>query len=320
MSVIRQFFAFIASLFAGSESKQAAEVVVKKLPPGTLGTVTMREGSIGDRVKRLQEFLGVKADGVFGPKTKAAVIAFQKANGLVADGVVGPKTRAVIEGAVASPEPKPTSPAPTPDDDPTWMIKAEQYKGKTEFDSGFVAFMQPYWHKLYKLGTNFLGLAGSPRAWCGLFVGVMLYLSGMAVAPGGSLARMWGVYDVAIEYKVMGIPRGAVVHINNGGNCSSTKNNHVAFANGDCTAAELLKAGATIDLLGGNQDNRVKVSTYSAGKICAVRWPKGYRLPSLPIKTSKKCTSGAAGGDSTTQVLPFKKRSTPLVETIKDAA
>ena len=35
-------------------------------------------------------------DGVFGPKTKAAVISFQKKNGLVADGIVGNKTAAAL--------------------------------------------------------------------------------------------------------------------------------------------------------------------------------------------------------------------------------
>jgi peptidoglycan hydrolase-like protein with peptidoglycan-binding domain len=35
-------------------------------------------------------------DGDFGPKTKAAVITFQKLNGLVPDGLVGPLTKATI--------------------------------------------------------------------------------------------------------------------------------------------------------------------------------------------------------------------------------
>ena len=35
-------------------------------------------------------------DGIYGPKTKAAVISFQKKNGLVADGIVGPKTLAAL--------------------------------------------------------------------------------------------------------------------------------------------------------------------------------------------------------------------------------
>lgn len=38
----------------------------------------------------------ITADGIFGPGTKAVVIAFQKANGFVADGVIGPVTWAGI--------------------------------------------------------------------------------------------------------------------------------------------------------------------------------------------------------------------------------
>ena len=58
----------------------------------------LRTGSRGDAVRKLQELLNAKgytcgsADGIFGSKTYAAVLAFQKANGLAADGIVGSLT------------------------------------------------------------------------------------------------------------------------------------------------------------------------------------------------------------------------------------
>ena len=58
----------------------------------------LRTGSRGDAVRKLQELLNAlgydcgSVDGIFGSKTYAAVLAFQKANGLGADGIVGPLT------------------------------------------------------------------------------------------------------------------------------------------------------------------------------------------------------------------------------------
>jgi peptidoglycan hydrolase-like protein with peptidoglycan-binding domain len=54
---------------------------------------TLKEGSSGSQVKRLQRRLKRRnfnpglVDGDFGPATRAAVIAFQKSEGLLADGI-----------------------------------------------------------------------------------------------------------------------------------------------------------------------------------------------------------------------------------------
>lgn len=52
----------------------------------------LRMGDTGEFVQRVQRALGIEADGDFGPKTKVAVIAFQKRQGLHPDGVVGAQT------------------------------------------------------------------------------------------------------------------------------------------------------------------------------------------------------------------------------------
>jgi putative chitinase len=49
----------------------------------------LKIGSSGDDVKKLQEKLGLNADGAFGPGTAQAVKEWQSSNGLTADGIVG---------------------------------------------------------------------------------------------------------------------------------------------------------------------------------------------------------------------------------------
>jgi len=52
----------------------------------------LKVGSKGDDVKKLQEKLGLTADGTFGPGTEKAVKDWQSKNGLTADGIVGDGT------------------------------------------------------------------------------------------------------------------------------------------------------------------------------------------------------------------------------------
>lgn len=52
----------------------------------------LKIGSSGEDVKKLQEKLGLKSDGAFGPGTEAAVKKWQNDNGLTSDGLVGEGT------------------------------------------------------------------------------------------------------------------------------------------------------------------------------------------------------------------------------------
>jgi peptidoglycan hydrolase-like protein with peptidoglycan-binding domain len=87
---------------------------------------SLRSGARGDAVRRLQDALvtlghlsaadRATGPGVFGPKTLAAVLAFQRRAGIVVDGVVGPQTEAALERALGGgggPAAAPTRPAPT---------------------------------------------------------------------------------------------------------------------------------------------------------------------------------------------------------------
>lgn len=72
-----------------------------------LAMENIMRGQKGEAVREVQEtlisrgYLDGSADGIFGPKTEAAVLAFQKDNGLDATGIVGEATYAALKEAPA---------------------------------------------------------------------------------------------------------------------------------------------------------------------------------------------------------------------------
>ena len=87
----------------------------------------LKLGSQGEDVKKLQVKLGVDPIGNFGPKTEAAVKAWQSQNGLTADGIVGDGTwgKLFAEGTVSAPT-LITEPAPVRS---SGGLKLEKLKG-----------------------------------------------------------------------------------------------------------------------------------------------------------------------------------------------
>jgi cell wall-associated NlpC family hydrolase len=62
----------------------------------------LKFGSRGPAVAALQRRLGIDADGIFGPITRATVRSFQRRHGLIVDGIVGPQTRAALRRSAST--------------------------------------------------------------------------------------------------------------------------------------------------------------------------------------------------------------------------
>lgn len=216
---------------------------------------------------------------------------------LTEDGDPGPKTQeamsrydlVVIASPLAVPE------VITASDAPPWYVEAKKHEGKKETDKTFNTWLSGFWPKVGLRGYK--TIIGNYFAWCGLFVAAMLTQMGQDIVSGAAGAKNWARFGQEINWKQDGIPQGAIVQINHK-KCGSGSSNHVAMANGHCTAADLLKPGAYIALYGGNQSNSARVSRYAVTEICAVRWPNESQKPA-PVLKSVDCASAGTTGGST---------------------
>jgi putative chitinase len=87
--------------------------------------MVLKNGTSGPEVTKLQNFLGLSPDGVFGPATEVKVKEWQKANGLVADGIVGEATQTKMYGSPSTA----SAVAPTPSISSDSTFKLDKLKG-----------------------------------------------------------------------------------------------------------------------------------------------------------------------------------------------
>lgn len=79
----------LAKSILGNSAPVSKPTNSMRLPPAV---ETLRKGSNGPNVAKMQAALGIAADGDFGPGTEAALKKWQAANGLTADGIAGSST------------------------------------------------------------------------------------------------------------------------------------------------------------------------------------------------------------------------------------
>jgi hypothetical protein len=115
---------------------------------GAAAASTLKPGSSGPDVKRLQRKLGVSPTGFYGPQTKSAVKRYQRRSGLTADGVAGPATLQSLGITVATGDAQDQAAGTSvpavlqriaqceSGGDPTAVSRDGRYRGKYQFDRG----------------------------------------------------------------------------------------------------------------------------------------------------------------------------------------
>lgn len=162
-------------------SAQAAAYTPSKAYTGGLPSKTLKKGSKGTDVKHLQTFLnwcikaGLKVDGSYGSKTKAAVKRFQKQYKLKQDGIFGPKSKAKALSIVNAHKPKPI-PAPPSTNAQKIVVKAKEYAWPYGTASKTIAYKTGYAKAVYRTALKkYMGKSAKiSQTDCGYFVSTVV--------------------------------------------------------------------------------------------------------------------------------------------------
>lgn len=156
-------------------------------------------------------------------------------------------------GHAEAPIAKPVETSDTP-----WLDWFKARIGWTEFTHD--KELSKGW-KLTKHCKNFTTVIGKIHSWCGMSLATALNSCGYKYPPQCETAFHWKEYGTPIDWKRVGIPKGAIIVFDH---------SHVALSFRDHKPGEQVA-----ECLGGNQSNAIRVTKYDINDnpISAVRWP-----------------------------------------------
>lgn len=243
---------------------------------------TLKQGLRGNDVRRLQLLLSIEADGYFGPRTTAAVTKFQRQYGLTADGVVGTATwKALNQHPNAAP-----LAASVADEAALWMAiaKAELGVHENSKPGKHTARILEYQQASKNLAGTAAALADE-TPWCSSFVNWVMAQSGIRGSEH-ALASSWLNWQWGQKLET---PKyGAVAVIRRKG---ATKDSATGSATGNHVAFFVSTTSSYIKLLGGNQGDQVRYSSFSLGayEVRGYLWPKGNAVDVRDLPTRLGC-------------------------------
>lgn len=183
-------------------------------------------------------------DGIRGPKTDAAIIAFKRSVGLAPRAYVGPKTLAALG----------LEPAPVQSYEQAWMNEAALHLGLKEIPGKRHNPTILRWTR--ELGAWW---SDDETPWCGTFAAHCLRAAGIEIPQHWYRAKAYADWGKPCAARVGAI---AVFGRSGGG--------HVGFVAGD-SANDLY-------ILGGNQRNQVNITPIAKSRLVAMRWPASEPL------------------------------------------
>ncbi|MBL7989489.1 MAG: TIGR02594 family protein [Chlorobi bacterium] len=206
------------------------------------------------RVRELQQSLAAKgykpgaADGLFGVKTRAAVIEAQTALGFDPSGVVFEQFWIGLSGGDAKQKVSAFDRAP-------WMTRAYHYLGTKEKQGAADEALIVYFH-----GHTTLDASDDEVPWCSSFENTIMAESGLPTTRSAA-AVSWAKYGQNVNRD--DVRFGDIVIM------KRTGGHHV------CNFVQA-KGGGKFLAIGGNQSDAVTETTFGWDRVIAIRRPDGF--------------------------------------------